>query len=436
MNRLFRYSALAVFVGLGTSAAYADDASTTGGIKIKSSDGNFDASLGGRIHFDALLNMPDNNSHKIGSGAADDANSDFEFRRVFISLAGHLYGYEYHVDYDLAASNFQDLWIAHSLLPGGTIYAGQHKPWRSMDEIASNNSTVFLERNIVSATGVYGGVDYTNGLYYSWNKSTFTANDNLWAGISVYSLHKQTGGAENRTQGLGYNGRLAYAPFVSPTAWAHVGVNFSNDNSDVNSTVTSTAAPYAGFGPSYTYGGRSGAKLTLASYGSGNAKALGNPHQDAIGGELAGAWGPVYGQAEYTMLGIHQEGLAETNINAYSITGAYAITGETRTYDKKNATYNALRPSHAYGAFEVAARFDHAQNNFTNGNVGCSAAVPSGVTLSNVTKCDVSMVTAGINYYPNPAVRFVLDYTHGHANLGNAGKDSPDSFGLRAQLVF
>jgi len=60
--------------------AHADDASTTGGIKIKSSDGNFDASLGGRIHFDGLLNMPDSNAHKIGSGAADDANSDFEFR--------------------------------------------------------------------------------------------------------------------------------------------------------------------------------------------------------------------------------------------------------------------------------------------------------------------------------------------------------------------
>ena len=433
VNKLLRYSALAVFVGAGMGVAHADDASTTGGIKIKSSDGNFDASLGGRIHFDGLLNMPDSNTQKIGSGAADDANSDFEFRRVFLSLAGHLYGYEYHIDYDLVGSSFQDVWIAHSLLPGGTIYIGQHKPWRSMDEIASNNNTVFLERNIVSATGVYGGVDYTNGVYYSWNKSVFLNSDNLWAGASVYSLHKQTGGAENRTQGTGYNARLAYAPFVTPTSWLHLGVNFSNDNSDTNSTVTSTASPYAGFGPAYTYGGRSGAKMTLASYGSGNAKALGNPHQDAIGGELAGAWGPVYGQAEYTLLGLHQEGLNETNVNAYSITGAYAITGETRTYDKKNATYTGLKPSHAYGAFEVAARFDHAQNNLTNGNVGCTAA---GVVAANVSKCDVSLITAGINYYPNPAVRFVFNYTHGEANLGNAGKDKPDSIGLRAQLVF
>src|SRR5882757_8194911 len=141
VNKVLKYGALAVFVGVGAGAvAHADEATTTGGFKIKSSDGNFDASLGGRIHFDGLLNMPDSNEHKIGSGAADDANSDFEFRRVFISLGGHLYGYEYRVDYDLAASNFQDVWIAHSLLPGGTIYIGQHKPWRSMDEIASNNS--------------------------------------------------------------------------------------------------------------------------------------------------------------------------------------------------------------------------------------------------------------------------------------------------------
>ena len=434
VNKLLRYSALAVFVGTGIGVAHADDASTTGGIKIKSSDGNFDASLGGRIHFDALLNMPDSNSQKIGSGAADDANSDFEFRRVFISLIGHLYGYEYHIDYDLTGSSFQDVWIAHSLLPGGTVYIGQHKPWRSMDEIASNNSTVFLERNIVSATGVYGGIDYTNGLYYSWNKGAFTSSDSLWAGASVYSLHKQTNGAENRTQGLGYNGRLAYAPFVSPTAWAHVGVNFSEDNADSTNTITTSSGQIGStFGPAYTYGGRSGAKFTLASYSAANAKALGNPHQEAIGGELAGAWGPVYGQAEYTMLGLHQEGLNETNVNAYSVTGAYAITGETRTYDKKTATYNALRPSHAYGAFEIAARYDHAQNNLTNGNVGCAAA---GAVAANVSKCDVSLITVGLNYYPNPAVRFVFNYTHGEANLGNAGKDKPDSLGLRAQLAF
>src|SRR5882757_8354596 len=210
VNKLLRYSALAVFVGAGMGVAHADDASTTGGIKIKSSDGNFDASLGGRIHFDALLNLPDKNSAKIGSGAggASDTNSDFEFRRVFISLAGHVYkDFEYRIDYDIASSNFQDVWIAYADPIGGTVYGGQHKPWRSLDEIASNNNTVFLERNIASATVIYGGIDYTQGVYYAINKHAFLADDNIWGGASVYSLHKQGGGQQVRTQGTGYNAR-------------------------------------------------------------------------------------------------------------------------------------------------------------------------------------------------------------------------------------
>lgn len=434
VNKLLRYGALAVFVGAGVGAAHADDATTSGGIKIKSSDGNFDANIGGRIHFDGLINMPDNNSQKIGSGASGDTGSDFEFRRVFLSLGGHLYGFEYKIDYDLAGSNFQDVWVAHSLLPGGTIYFGQHKPWRSMDEIASNNNTVFLERNIVSATGVYGGIDYTQGVYYSWNKSLFTGGDNVWAGVSGYSLHKQATSTQSRTQGTGYNARLAYAPWVSPTSWLHAGVNFSNDNAD----GAAATGLYNAFAPAYTYGGRSGAKLTLASYGT--AAGGNNPHQDALGAELAGAFGPIYGQAEYTLLGEHQEGKADNNINAFSVTGAWSITGETRGYDKKNATYVGLKPAHSYGAFEFAARYDYARNDGHGGSfVGLSeSGITSGKNAAGdaVTKDSVSLITVGLNYYPNPAVRFVFNFTHGEAKLGDAGKDSPNSVGLRAQLVF
>jgi len=442
VNKLLRYGALAVFVGAGVGAAHADDATTTGGIKIKSSDGNFDASLGGRIHFDGLVNMPDNNSQKVGSGAASDTNSDFEFRRVFISLAGHLYGFEYHVDYDISNSGFNDVWLAHSIIGNDTLYVGQHKPWRSLDEIASNNNTPFMERNIVSATGVYGGIDYTEGAFYSWNHSAFGNSDNLWAGASGYSLHKQAGGNQVRTQGTGYNARLAYAPWVDATSWLHTGVNFSSDNADVAGSAVvgdgSTTGVFTGFKPAYGYGGRSGAKLTLAGYSA--AAAGNNPHQDAIGAELAGAFGPGYGQAEFTRLSEHQQGKADNNINAFSVTGAWAITGETRAYDKKNATYVGLKPTHSYGALEVAARYDYARNDGHGGSfVGMSeAGIASGKDAAGdvVTQDSVSLITAGVNYYPNPAVRFMFNFTHGEAKLGNAGKDSPNSVGLRAQLVF
>lgn len=427
MNKLLRYSVLAAFVGTGV--AHADTASTTGGIKIKSDDGNFSASIGGRIHFDGYLNSTDNNDEKIGSAVGGDTGSDFEFRRTFLSLAGSVYGYDYHIDYDLSNSSFQDVWVSHALLPGGTVFVGQHKPWLALDEIASNNNTVFLERNATSATGIYGGADYTNGIYYAWHQSIFSKNDSLWAGASGYSLHKQASGSEPRTQGTGYNFRLAYAPIVTKTLWAHVGAAFADANVDTNS------GPLTSY---YNYGGRTGQRITLVSYG---ASAGGNnPHADIIAGELAGAYGPVYFQGEYSNVGYHQEGRTRSTAEAYSATVAWSITGETRPYDKGGATFGGIKPAHSYGAFEVAFRYDYEHAFAENGGLTPGFSLP-GITsgassAGTVTNEGVKLYTVGLNYYPNPAVRFVLNYEHGEADLGDAGKDSPDTVGLRMQLAF
>jgi len=439
------------------------------------------------IHFDGLINSPDSSAVKpgtttgIGSNAAGDAASDFEFRRVFISLVGHVFkDFEYHIDYDIAGSNFQDVWIAYADPIGGTIYGGQHKPWRSLDEIASNNNTVFLERNFASATdggsgGIYGGIDYTNGVYYAINKTAFLPSDNVWGGASIYSLHKQAGGNEVRTQGIGYNARLAYAPIVDKDVWVHLGASFSSDHPDGNgsstvagtctttTTTTTTTTPSTGTAtststsssattcsvntgafsaltPKFYYEGRTGTTVSLASYG---VAATGNPHADFIAAELAAAYGPVYFQGEYVDAGYHQHGVIDNSVDTFSATLAYAVTGETRPYDKKAATYGAIKPANKYGAVEVSVRYDDARNDKHGGYYhGASesgvafASSTATTTATSATKDSVSTITAGVNYYVNSAVRFVFDYTHGEAKFGNAGKDSPDAFGLRAQLVF
>jgi phosphate-selective porin OprO/OprP len=439
VNKLLRYSALAVFVGAGMGAAHADEATTTGGIKIKSSDGNFDASVGGRIHFDGEMIVPDHGAKFGASDPSGGEKSSFYFRRVFISLAGHLYGWEYHIDEDLAATStngFNDVWIAHSVIGNDAIYIGQHKPWRSLDELASNNITPFMERNAASATGIYGGRDFADGLFYKWTHGI--GSGSLFAGASVYTLGKTanmaaasgpTGSTFGQTQGTGYNGRIAYAPFVKDGFWLHTGVAVSSDNAD-NVPTTGATNGY-GLSSTYIYVGRQATAATLASYSG--ATGGNNPNVTSVAGELAGAFGPAYASAEFVNARYNQTGKAFNTVQAFSGTIAYAVTGESRPYDKTVGTYGSIKPKHSYGALEVLARLDTMRNDGAGGTfVGVSG--PSGKTI---TTDRTYTATAGINYYVNPAVRFMLNYEHGSWDLGGtAGKNNANSVEARAQLSF
>jgi phosphate-selective porin OprO/OprP len=459
VNKLLQYSALAVFIGAGVGVAHADEATTTGGIKIKSSDGNFDASIGGRIHFDGEVIEPDHGAKFGANDPAGGEKSSFYFRRAFISLAGHLYGWEYHIDEDLAATStngFNDVWVAHSVIGSDAVYFGQHKPWRSLDELASNNITPFMERNIASATGVYGGRDFTDGVFYKWTHG-FTGSDNFFAGASVYTLGKTAntspaGGSSStnpngtsatpggalgstfgQTEGTGYNARIAYAPLIGDGYWAHVGVTAESDNADANAVASNNTNQTNGYSLSSTYifVGRQGATATIASYGGGSPKGN-NPNVTLVSGELAGAFGPVYASGEFVNAKYNQTGKVSDTVQAFSGTVAWAITGESRPYDKSVATYGAIKPKHAYGAVEVLARFDWMRNDGGNGSTPTFVGGGSGATAERVYAA-----TAGVTYYPNPAVRFMLNYMHGGWDQGGTlGKDNPNSVEGRVALSF
>jgi phosphate-selective porin OprO and OprP len=432
MNNLVKTGVLAALAGVGLAGlAQADEVTTNGGVEVTSADGNFSATVGGRLQFDAYVDDNDGDS-RIGSGVPGaDSASSFRFRRAWVSLAGNVYSFDYHIDYDFVSGALQRAWLSHEVLPHGTLYIGQDKPWASLDEIASNADTPFLERNIASASGVNSAATYTNGLFYAWHDRALTDNDNLWLGLSVSSLHKQAGSTDTSTQGTAFNARVAYAPIVEKSRWLHLGLSFINANADSGSTTAGSNALLA----SYVYGNHfdSDEKLTLADYTVSTATRA-RPHSNTLGAELAGAYGPAYFQAEYDNAAFHQAGEPDNTVTAYSVTAAYTLTGETRPYRVGDATYGAITPSRSYGAWELAVRYDHARN---DGNDGVFTGLAlAGAKASLATLDEVSLLTVGLNYYPNAHVRFVLDYEHGKADLGRAGTDSPNTIGARAQIVF
>lgn len=431
MSTTIRIGALAALAGpVLAGLLHANGAMAGGASAIDSPDGNFSARVGGRLEFDGDYDDNDNGS-KIGSGVAGaDSSDSFRFRRAWLTLTGDLYGFGYHIDYDLVSQALQRAWLSHEALPHGTLRIGQDKPWASLDELASDTDNPFLERNITSSSGVNSAATYTNGLYYSWHNTLLSSRDNLWLGLSGSSLHKEVDGADTSTQGTAVNARIAYAPLVARDRWLHFGLSFINANAAAGSNTAGSDALLA----SYVYGDHfdSDEKLTLASY---PVSASGTrPHSNTLGAELAAAYGPGYLQAEYDDARFRESGVPDNTVTAYSVTAAYALTGETRPYRPDDATYGGIRPRHGWGAWELALRYEKARNDGKDG-VFTGLAL-KGVKASLATLDQVTVLSAGLNYYPNSHVRFMLDYEHGEADLGKAGSDSPNTVAVRAQLVF
>ena len=470
VSKLIRSSVLIALVGVGVQGvALADSASTTGGIKIKSDDGNFDASIGGRIHWDAVYLSPYSNSSKVGSGSPSFENkSGAYFRRVFLSLAGHAYGWEYHIDDDLVGrtdvdtgtatttvtcatgkpnskgqctgtgnyvtgvststisttgvqtNSFNDVWVAHELFPHGTVYLGQHKPWRAYEEIQSNNEILFMERPVTSASGIFGGRDFTQGVYYKW------VNNGVWLGASGYALNKAS---QSTTQGIGWDTRAAWAPINDKGKLLHVGASYSVDNAD-NANSLKASYNYAG----YKLDGA--LSETLASY-AGSLTSNNNASVRTLTGELAGIYGPAYFESEYAHASFGQHGVGGSNVDAFYAQASYFVTGESKSYRASDAVVAGNpKPIHSAGAVELKVRYEYMRNLDANaaGNPGaCNLSIKATGTIN---KCVVTDFAGGINFYVNPNVRFMLDYVSARADIGSAGWDEPKTIALRTQFSF
>ncbi len=310
MKHYLRGSVVAAFL-LGAAAAHADSAKTLGGIVVTSDDGNFVASLGGRIQFDYTGILPDKGSG-IDSGAAEN-DSGFYFRRVFISLAGKVYGWRYRIDEDLANTTqpgrMASRTCSYPTTSPSTPPCASARPspgaastsWPATSTLLSSSATPTPPTASMAAASTP-----TACLYRYSRPNILLPHDHFWGGASVYSLNSAGSttneGTGTPTQGLGYNARLTYQPIIADREWLHVGASYSNEHADNGASLTAADSVW------YSY---KGVTQTLASLSglpvlavSGSASALANinggnnPADTIIQGELAGAYGPLYLQGE------------------------------------------------------------------------------------------------------------------------------------------
>lgn len=384
MTQRLKMTAIAAAVAMFAAApVHAEKVETKGGLKVTSDDGNFSMQLGGRVHFDTYIFDED----------IVDTTSTTEFRRTRLTLTGSLYDWGYKIEQDFSAGNttagYRDVFLSTKSL-GGTVMFGQFKPFRSMEEMTSSNEITMMERPFATATGIYNGRQFQQGVGYRKNA------DNWTAGLSVFNLRDAAG---PRNEGIGFAGRATFAPVMSDDSTIHLGLSISHENANSGTGATSATANYAG---------RRGPSQGIAARGDGSTV-------DMVGLEFGMTRGPFFVQAEYAMGTFGQvSGTPDVDVSTYYLMGSYMLTGETKPYHKGNGVFRSVKPNSTAGAWELTARYDYIEN-------------------EEVTDLSATSMTVGVNYYINPAMRFMLNYTMGENDVNG---DETSQVALRGQMAF
>jgi phosphate-selective porin OprO/OprP len=161
--------------------------------------------------------------------------------------------------------------------------------------------------------------------------------------------------------------------------------------------------------------------------------------------EAAATYGPLWLQGEYFWFNVDRgaaTGLPPFGASNLKFQGGYAqasyvLTGETHTYNPAAASYNGITPAHPFslagdgwGAWEIAGRVSTMD---LNDLLGSATGIAGGRQ---------TIYTAGLNWYVNRNVRFMLDYLHGDISRQATPTSTADvgskfdAVAMRTQVAF
>jgi phosphate-selective porin OprO/OprP len=133
-----------------------------------------------------------------------------------------------------------------------------------------------------------------------------------------------------------------------------------------------------------------------------------------VGVEFAAQKQNLLLQSEYEHFSVDRsDGLSSPEFSGYYVEGVWTLTGEARKYNTQTAAFDAPPVAHPFsltdggwGALELGIRYSEMDLNYKAGAAGTLQ------TGSAIRGGDETNLTAGLNWYPNNFVRFMLNYEH------------------------
>jgi phosphate-selective porin OprO/OprP len=132
-----------------------------------------------------------------------------------------------------------------------------------------------------------------------------------------------------------------------------------------------------------------------------------------LGLEFGANWKQLYLQGEHFWYDVSRAAsanLPNPSFTGYYLEGSWMLSGESRRYNATTGSFQGPRPrvpfssQGGFGAWELAARYSRMDLNFEEGLPGTAAAAGS------VRGGDQQIWAFGVNWYPNPNVKVMLDY--------------------------
>jgi len=417
---------------------------TNGRLQIASADGRFSAALRATVQYDVGYYMQNARTRAFTNGA--DLSSGSNFRRAQLGLQGKVFGdwsYYVNIDYGSGGStgtetpgHIQQAYIEYDGFGPFIFRIGAHPPSTGLDDSYSASDQLLMER---SAPG-----DLTRNMAGGDGRDSIEL---LYVGDRLYGSLAYTGDKVQETTLLSDEqqalvGRIAYSPIVN-SDWRWV-VSLAGTDvfrpGDSNGTLTSPR-PFSISNPPEVNLDDNSTKLVSVS--------------DA---NVTDAWawnlesGVTYqnflAQAGYFKYGIDQRGvttLRGQGFDGWYVEGSWVLSGESRGWSAANAAFTNPKPrvnfspdGGGWGAFELAARYSTLDLNDNAGVVG--GALPAG----GVRGGEQRIGTVGLNWYPNPVLKFTLQAQNVQASrIGTLGTTPNANIGqnfntiaFRSQLAF
>jgi len=407
MRNWFVTMAAVVVLLTMTGAAFAGssplNATSEDGILVfESDDSAFKWWVDARVYIDAATYFDDGPLYDPDSGDYGDYEDFWEkqdsltggviLRRARFALKSQLWNDWYgEVDLDFAeeAAAIKDAYISYRGLFGGEgrVRVGNFRIPNGLEEVTTSRNLMFMERSQGTEPFVVGrrmGIEATGWKpKYRWSVAMF--------GADVEDFVKEA------NEQINFAGRLNWAPISSDESTLMVGASGSMQK------PTFVGAPDDA-------GERSVSSVKFNTRPESNvsdtkfvyAKIKDVEKYSNFGGELAYVNKRFMFQSEYMVANIDRyEDKESISYNGGYAFASFFLTNDQHQYDHKDAEFARVTPRASSGAWEVAVRYSFVDLNDLEDLAVDGDDEQHGGSTS---------ITLGVNYYPNPNVKLMLNY--------------------------
>ena len=339
------------------------------------------------------------------NSAARDFSDGFYFRRARFGIEGSMAeDFNYRLLLELGGSGTEgptrinDAWIAYTGIAPFTFQLGAFAPPANMDDSTSPEELAFLERASASELSrSLGGADGRIGF-------AVKANGKRWMS-SVALTTRTAGDAEVYDVQAAAVTRAGFLVATSSDYNVHLGAS--------GTYVFAPADQGQGATPRHPLRFRDRPEIRVDGVRLIDTGSIDADNASVYGLEFGGNWKSLYLQGEHFWYEVARRAsanLPDPDFTGYYLQGSWTLTGESRRYNAVTGSFQNPRPKSPFtsgggwGAWELAARYSRMDLNFNAGPEGTAA------TADSVRGGDQQIWTLGVNWFPNPNVKIMMNY--------------------------